>query len=68
MYYIYLKSKALTQKKIKYRYETDIENWNGLIDKFMVCGKVGSWVSRKRTFLRDNKAMVFDNTKLVYLT
>ena len=37
MYYIYLKSKALTQKKIKYRYETDIENWNGLIDKFMVC-------------------------------
>lgn len=41
MYYIYLKSKTLTQKKIKYRDETDIENWNGLIDKFMGCEKVG---------------------------
>ena len=28
------------QEKIKYRYKTDIENWNELIDKFMVCGKV----------------------------
>ena len=36
VYYIYLKSKTLTQKKIKYKYETDIENWNALIDNFMV--------------------------------
>ena len=40
-------------------YETDIENWNELIDKFMVCGKVGSWVSRKRTFFEQFDIMLY---------